>query len=76
MVDNSGVRLYYTEQLRQHDAAYLTIGHLTSAMHVIPPNKNWTSVGICSSDCTNVCYYKHIFKNKKTFSNFILYLDH
>nr|XP_045616431.1 uncharacterized protein LOC123769364 [Procambarus clarkii] len=52
VVDASGLRIFYTERLRQYDAGILMVGHSVSPMHIIPPNHKWTSVGLCDSSCT------------------------
>ncbi|XP_064084122.1 DBH-like monooxygenase protein 1 homolog [Macrobrachium nipponense] len=52
IVDNSGLRIYYTEKLRPHDAGILMLGHNVSPMQVIPPGQHWLTIGHCSSDCT------------------------
>ncbi|KAK8384812.1 hypothetical protein O3P69_014395 [Scylla paramamosain] len=52
VVDSSGVRLLYTEQLREHDAGVLTLGHTVSPTMIIPPGQEWTTVAHCTSTCT------------------------
>lgn len=53
MLDSSGIRLHYTPALRSHDAALMVAGIAVSALHVIPPaQKEYKTVGICSSECT------------------------
>ncbi|XP_042880997.1 uncharacterized protein LOC122258825 [Penaeus japonicus] len=53
VVDASGVKIFYTENLREHEAGSLVIGH-GIFNHIIPPKtSNWLSVGHCSSDCTS-----------------------
>ncbi|XP_068222671.1 MOXD1 homolog 1-like [Palaemon carinicauda] len=52
VVDNSGLRIYYTENLRQYDAGILMTGHKVTPMQIIPPRQQWFSVGICEAyDC-------------------------
>ncbi|XP_022123223.2 MOXD1 homolog 1 [Pieris rapae] len=54
VLDNSGIRIHYTPQLRAHDAALLGAGIGVSALHVIPPKQRaYRTVGICSPECTN-----------------------
>ncbi|XP_064084123.1 DBH-like monooxygenase protein 1, partial [Macrobrachium nipponense] len=52
IVDNSGLRIYYTEKLREHDAGIMILGLNVSPMQIIPPGQHWLSIGHCSSDCT------------------------
>ncbi|XP_066941345.1 MOXD1 homolog 1-like [Macrobrachium rosenbergii] len=52
VVDNSGLRVFYTENLRPVDAGILILGHKVSPMQIIPPRQHWFSTGICSSGCT------------------------
>ena len=54
VVDNSGLRLYYTKEARKYDAAVLTTGHNVDPLHIIAPGQSdWVSVGHCSTDCTS-----------------------
>ena len=54
IVDNSGVKLFYTENLREFDAATLRIGHELNALHTMPPEqKSFVTTGRCTSDCTS-----------------------
>ena len=53
VVDNSGMRMILTPNLRQHDAGGLTVGVNVDPEHFIPPFlKNFLSTGFCSSECT------------------------
>jgi len=53
IVDNSGVRLYYTSTPRQYDIGVLTLGDPTLAALPIPPGQNaWDLQSECLSDCT------------------------
>lgn len=53
MVDNSGLRLYFTPTLRKHDAGVLSIGMDPIWRHIIPPGQpRVISEGHCISDCT------------------------
>ncbi|XP_071518366.1 DBH-like monooxygenase protein 1 homolog [Panulirus ornatus] len=53
IVDASGLRMFYTDILRPHDAATVGFGHLVSPLHIIPPGqRNWFTVGFCSGECT------------------------
>ncbi|XP_072542242.1 DBH-like monooxygenase protein 2 homolog [Salminus brasiliensis] len=49
-VDNSGLRFYYTSQLRQYDAAVLMTGLAVAPGYVIPPNAtDFLSYGLCDT---------------------------
>ncbi|XP_028171043.1 MOXD1 homolog 1-like [Ostrinia furnacalis] len=53
VLDSSGIRVYYTPVIREHDAALLGAGIGVSALHVIPPKqRQYRTVGICSPECT------------------------
>ncbi|XP_053661476.1 MOXD1 homolog 2-like [Anopheles marshallii] len=53
MVDNSGLKLYYTHKLRQHDAGVLSVGLDPNWRHIIPPRQeNVVSQGHCIGACT------------------------
>ncbi|XP_071518893.1 MOXD1 homolog 1-like [Panulirus ornatus] len=52
IVDSSGLRIFYTENLRQHDAGILIMGHIITPTHIIPPSHNWLTVGHCHESCT------------------------
>ncbi|XP_059175991.1 uncharacterized protein LOC131955763 [Physella acuta] len=51
-VDNSGIRMYLTKQLRQYDAGMIEAGVAVNPFHVIPPyEKSFLSAGYCSPEC-------------------------
>ncbi|EDV25405.1 expressed hypothetical protein [Trichoplax adhaerens] len=51
--DSSGMRFYYTHQLRQYDAGVFEIGQATSPFMVIPEGQTqWEVAGYCSENCT------------------------
>ncbi|XP_043495838.1 MOXD1 homolog 2 isoform X1 [Polistes fuscatus] len=51
--DSSGLRLYYTDQLRPHDAGILSIGIDPNWRHIIPPGQpEVVSEGHCITECT------------------------
>ncbi|KAL9974731.1 hypothetical protein ACROYT_G011810 [Oculina patagonica] len=50
IIDSSGLRFYYTSQLRKYQAALLTVAALSL---VIPPNQDsWETDGYCVEECT------------------------
>ncbi|TRY86917.1 hypothetical protein DNTS_002195 [Danionella cerebrum] len=49
-VDNSGLRFYYTSDLRQNDAAILSTGLVVAAGYAIPPKaKSFLTYGMCDT---------------------------
>jgi hypothetical protein len=49
----SGMRVYYTESLRRHDAGVLSVGIDPNWRHIIPPGQpEVVSEGHCISGCT------------------------
>ncbi|XP_070581119.1 DBH-like monooxygenase protein 1 homolog [Ptychodera flava] len=51
--DSSGLRVWYTSHLREHDARAITLGADSSRTVVIPPKANkFTLSSYCSSDCS------------------------
>ncbi|XP_026113970.1 DBH-like monooxygenase protein 2 homolog [Carassius auratus] len=49
-VDNSGLRFYYTSELRQHDAAVLGTGLAVNPGYAIPPKaKSFLTYGLCDT---------------------------
>uniref|UniRef100_A0A673HZ16 DBH-like monooxygenase protein 2 homolog n=1 Tax=Sinocyclocheilus rhinocerous TaxID=307959 RepID=A0A673HZ16_9TELE len=49
-VDNSGLRFYYTSELRQHDAAVLGTGLAVAPGYAIPPKaKSFLTYGLCDT---------------------------
>ncbi|XP_044751599.1 MOXD1 homolog 2 [Coccinella septempunctata] len=56
-LDGSGLRLYYTPELRRHDAGVLSIGMDPNWRHIIPPGQNRVvSSGHCVSQCTRQAF--------------------
>jgi hypothetical protein len=52
--DDSGLRLYYTHNLRKFDAGVLTIGVSSGNTQLVPPKqKYFTNLGICGQKCTS-----------------------
>ncbi|KAK3088637.1 hypothetical protein FSP39_021673 [Pinctada imbricata] len=51
-VDNSGIRIWYTPTLRQHDSGLLMAGVSVSPNQIIPPHMDhFLSSGFCTEDC-------------------------
>ena len=54
VMDNSGLRFYYTTQARAQDAGIMYLGHLVTRNMVVPPRtNNFTIAGICTAECTS-----------------------
>ncbi|PSN48351.1 MOXD1 1 protein [Blattella germanica] len=52
--DNSGIRIHYTENLRQYDGGILVNGITITPLHIVPPHQpEYRTAGYCSSECTN-----------------------
>ncbi|XP_063889884.1 DBH-like monooxygenase protein 1 [Scylla paramamosain] len=56
IVDNSGLRLFYTEKLRKYDAGIMSVGHSVTPYMIVPPKHTWKTVGHCSGHCTNIAF--------------------
>ncbi|KAI9559612.1 hypothetical protein GHT06_013617 [Daphnia sinensis] len=53
IVDHSGLRLFYTSQLRHHDAGVLSVGIDPNWKHIVPPGqRRVVSEAHCVADCT------------------------
>jgi len=53
ILDNSGLELLLTPNLRPHDSSMLTVGHDVSSLHLVPPGQlSFTTVGHCPAQCT------------------------
>jgi len=54
-LDTSGIRILYTDKLRQYDTGMMLIGTEVNFLHMIPPLQNsFLSLGRCTSDCTSI----------------------
>ncbi|XP_078495693.1 DBH-like monooxygenase protein 1 [Ciona intestinalis] len=53
LIDNSGMRISYTDQLRQYDGAVMEVGHIVSPVsEIISPNtSSYLQYGECTSGC-------------------------
>ena len=53
IVDDSGLKWYYTDSLRTHDTGIMIIGHLVnSAMRIPPQTESFVINGYCPGSCT------------------------
>ena len=49
--DSSGIRIYYTAQLRKYDMGVLQLGFFTFPIHFIPPGaESFLSYGLCKTE--------------------------
>lgn len=52
VVDSSGLRLFYTPELRQYDAGVIETGVWVSLYHMLPPGmQEYVSEGHCTREC-------------------------
>jgi hypothetical protein len=52
--DSSGIRIHYTEDLRQYDGGILVNGITITPFHIVPPYQpEYRTAGYCSSHCTH-----------------------
>lgn len=52
-IDNSGIRIYYTDKLRSYDAGIIELGLIYSDANSIPPQQqSFSMTGHCVADCT------------------------
>ncbi|EDS28432.1 conserved hypothetical protein [Culex quinquefasciatus] len=57
MVDNSGLKIYYSSALRSHDAGVLSVGMDPNWRHIIPPGQEHVvSEGHCVGECTQKAF--------------------
>ena len=70
IVDSSGFRFHYTEDVRKYDAAVLVTGVDVPGDITIPPGQpSWDTIGYCNGACTkevNNKNNKEKEKEKKT----------
>jgi len=53
LIDNSGIRIRYTEHLRQYDTGMMLLGSEVNFLQFIPPHQaSFISTGHCTAQCT------------------------
>ena len=53
--DSSGLRFYYTSNLRDYDAGIFAVVDAVNSFMIIPPKQeSWLTVGYCSKECYKV----------------------
>ena len=68
-----GLRILYTDQLRQYDTGMLLVGSEVNFLHMIPPEqKSFKTLGRCTSECTEKVVVI-FFLNKKNYFPTYLY---
>ncbi|XP_017776388.1 PREDICTED: MOXD1 homolog 2 [Nicrophorus vespilloides] len=56
-LEGTGLRLYYTPELRRHDAGVISVGIDPNWRHIIPPGQQRVvSSGHCVADCTRQAF--------------------
>ena len=64
-----GIRILYTDQLRQYDTGMLLVGSEVNFLHMIPPEqKSFKTLGRCTSECTEKVVLVFFLNKKKLFS--------
>ncbi|CAL8072003.1 unnamed protein product [Orchesella dallaii] len=54
LIDNSGIRVFYTSVLREYEMGVLFAGHRRTPFLTIPPHqKEYTTYGFCGAECTS-----------------------
>ncbi|XP_014287078.1 MOXD1 homolog 1 [Halyomorpha halys] len=55
--DNSGLRLFYSSELRKYDSSILATGITPTGVHIIPPKQiKFMSRAYCDNQCTNLMF--------------------
>jgi len=50
--DNSGIRIFYTDELRKNDGSVLLLGYRHSPFLMIPPKQESFKInGVCDPEC-------------------------
>ena len=53
-MDDSGVRMFYTDKLREHDVGTFIVGTMVSPFMMIPPKQEaWVETGNCPKSCSS-----------------------
>ena len=53
--DNSGIRIVYTDKLRQYDSYTVAIFEFFTMLHAIPPlQEDFMTIGRCNSECSKL----------------------
>ena len=61
-IDSSGMRIWYTDTPREHEAGILEVGYSVTPVMIVPPNtKNFTITGLVDDECTNRVSYNIIY---------------
>ncbi|KAJ1121903.1 hypothetical protein NDU88_000412 [Pleurodeles waltl] len=61
LVSNSGILIYYTPELREHDAGIIQYGVFTFPIHFIPPGAEaYKTYGLCHTDAFHEVNGNHV----------------
>ncbi|ODM95760.1 hypothetical protein Ocin01_10922 [Orchesella cincta] len=66
--DSSGIRIFYTDQLRKEDGGVMLIGYRHTPFLLIPPTQdNFVISSVCGSECTSKDnYYDFNYQQSRT----------
>ena len=54
VLDNSGLRFFYTSEAPEQNAGIMFLGHAVAPIMLVPPKtERYTVSAICTADCTN-----------------------
>ena len=75
IIDASGLQIYYTKNLREHDTAMLLLGSEVNFLHMIPPQQEmYKTIGRCTAECTqNVRVSFTVFSKKEKLIGVLLF---
>jgi hypothetical protein len=79
VIDNSGLRIFYTEKLRENDAGTMFLGHRVTPFQMIPQFQDeFRTHSFCSKECTeNVTkFINYPGHNSKNYSKHFRVLPH
>jgi len=74
--DNSGIRVHFTEELRQYDGGVMTVGTAVTPLHLIPPRQPaYATAGYCTDECTSKVSAQPLSRNAPALCSFHFFLD-
>ena len=73
-IDSSGMRFWYIDTPREHDAGIVNVGYSVTQLMIVPPNtKNFTITGLVNDECTNQVSNTCNYTCPKSFGSPIIY---
>ena len=61
IIDDSGLHLYITDNVRMHDAGVFTLGHKVGDSIMVPPQtESYLVSGLCPGECTELLFKEPI----------------